>query len=155
MLRAGAQAPAAAVDNRLPCEKTPYMPSFSITLPDTLTKFNTSSIPEGKKSVFIIFGPDCSHCRDFIRELYLGIDTLKNYNFYLITPIRNPFALINFDNAFKPSAHKNIKAVGRDLDFFVMDYFGVRNFPAVVLYDEHKMFLRGIRPETALAELHD
>jgi thioredoxin-related protein len=149
------QQPAPVADTRLPCQKTLALPVFKIILTDTSKSFNTADIPTGKKSVFIIFGPECSHCRDFFRRLFVGIDTLKTYDFYLVTPIRNPNAFASFYSEFKIADYKNIKVAGRDLDFFVMDYFGIRKFPSLVLYDEHKNFVRGLDGDAALTELHD
>ena len=144
-----------AIDNRLPCQKNPLIPSFNITLVDSITIFNTSAIKEGKKTAFIVFGPDCSHCRDFFRHLFVGIDTLTNIDFYLVTPIRSYLAFRNFYGDFNLDAHKNIKVAGRDLDFFVMDFFGVKQFPYVILYDEHKKLISGFGPGPALTELHN
>ena len=146
---------APAPDTRAPCQKTPGMPSFNITLVDTTQTFNTSAIAEGKKTVFIIFGPDCSHCRDFFARFFQGIDTFKNINFYLVTPIRNPVSFTNFYNDFHIGSYKNIKAAGRDLNFFAMDFFGIRQFPALVIYDEHKQYVKGMGPEAAYLELQD
>lgn len=148
-----AKAVSDTIDRRHASAQNPDMPSFKITLVDTVTVFNTSSIEPGKKSVFIIFGPDCIHCRDFFRHYLATMDTMQNVNFYLVTPIRNPNALRSFYNEFNIGAYKNIIATGRDLDFFTMDFFGVSQFPSAILYDEHKKFVRGFRPEMLLPEL--
>lgn len=148
-------AQAAPADTRLPCQKNTNLPAFNITLEDTITIFNTSKIKEGKKSVFVIFGPDCSHCKDFFRRLFMNIDTVKNADFYLVTPIRNYSAFTRFYYEFNLNAHENIKAAGRDLDFFAMDFFGVRQFPAVYIYDERKKLVGGVNPENVLEELQN
>ncbi len=145
----------ALVDNRPPCQRNPDLPSFNIMLPDSATFFNTSGIPEGKKTVFIIFGPECSHCRDFFRKFFIGIDSFSNIDFYLVTPIRNLVPLRSFYNEFNLSGYKNIKIVGRDNDFFSMDYFGIRQFPSIILYDEHKKFVKGFDSESAIRELRN
>lgn len=144
-----------APDNRLPCQKNTALPSFKITQLDTNIVFNTSAIKEGKKTAFVIFGPDCSHCRDFFRQLFVGIDTLTNIDFYLVTPIRNYLSFRNFYGDFNLDAHKNIKVAGRDLEFFAMDFFGVKSFPYIILYDEHKKLISGFGAGPALAELHN
>jgi thioredoxin-related protein len=145
----------AAPDNRLPCQKNTALPSFKITQLDTNIVFNTSAIKEGKKTAFVVFGPDCSHCRDFFRQLFVGIDTLTNIDFYLVTPIRSYLAFRNFYGDFNLDAHKNIKAAGRDLEFFAMEFFGVKQFPYIILYDEHKKLVGGFGPGPAMTELHN
>jgi thioredoxin-related protein len=149
-----AQTAPAVPDNRLPCQKNTTIPSFNITLIDSAI-FSTAAIKEGKKTAFVVFGPDCSHCRDFFRQLFVGIDTLTNIDFYLVTPIRSYLAFRNFYGDFNLDAHKNIKAAGRDLDFFAMEFFGVKQFPYIILYDEHKKLIGGFGPGPAMTELHN
>ncbi|MCW3123232.1 MAG: redoxin protein [Flavipsychrobacter sp.] len=143
------------VDNRLPCQKNTDLPSFEITLVDSVSVFNTSAIKAGKKTAIVVFGPECSHCRDFFKQLFVGIDTLTHIDFYLVTPIRNFAPFRSFYYEMGIPLHKNIKAAGRDLNFFAMDFFGVTQFPYIILYDEHKKLVGGFGPGSALGELHN
>jgi thiol-disulfide isomerase/thioredoxin len=139
-----------------PYLKDPAMPDFSIMLMDS-SIVHTKDIPKGKNSLFIIFSPDCHHCQEFIKQIQANIDSLKNKNIlvYLVTPIRNPGPLRNFYSEFHIENYPDIKVVGQDTEFFVMDFFGIRMFPTAILYDRQKKLVKEFGREATVKEICD
>jgi thioredoxin-related protein len=137
-----------------PYLKDRAMPDFKIMRMDS-SFFNTKDIPKGKNSLFIIFSPDCHHCQEFIKALLAGIDSLKSKNIelYLVSPIRNPGPLRNFYSEFHIENYPDVKVVGQDTEFFVMDFFGVRMFPTAVMYDRQKKLVQEFGRETTLKDI--
>ena len=50
--------------------------------------------------------------------------------------------------------YKNIKAIGRDYEFFVFSNYGTKFLPDVVLYDEHKNLIKLIEGEFNATDLY-
>ncbi len=119
----------------------PGLPAFNIRLLDSFTVFNTYNIPKGRPSLLVLFEPDCKHCQDVTRELLKNMDSLSNIDFYWVTPAPSMSRLREFNNEYKLAGYKNIKVVGRDYEFFYIDYFGVNSYPDFALYDEQKKFV--------------
>ena len=143
-----------------PEQKAPYLtakeyPSFKILETDSVTVFNTSGVPKGRKSALVFFDPNCSHCIAFFQKLLPAMDSFKNVDFYLMTVMHDMSKVRKFceDNDIKK--YKNIKVVGRDMDFAFIPYFGLRNFPGIALYDKHKKVIHFFEGEgTKTGELH-
>ena len=126
-----------------PYQKNPTIPEFRMMLMDSVTFINSKSIAKGQNTLFVIFSPDCKHCKAFTKELLENIDLLKSKNvqIYLVTPIRNLGALRSYYSEYNFQNYPIIKAVAQDTEFFVMDFFAIRSFPSAILYDEQKKLI--------------
>ena len=122
--------------------KDTEMPDFRILETDSTTYFNTSSIPKGKKSVLIFFDPGCSHCISFLDKLFPAMDSFKKVNFYMMSVIKDISKLQKFKEDFHISNYKNIKVVGKDVDFFFITHYGIQRFPGAAIYDQHKKIMK-------------
>ena len=125
----------------LPYKLYPELPAFNIRLMDSFNVFNTFNIPMGRPTVLVLFGPECKHCHDVAIELLKGMDSLGNIDFYWVTPEQSVTKIRDFNKDLKMDTYKNIKVVGRDYEFFYIDYYGVNSYPDFALYDEKKMFV--------------
>ncbi len=137
-----------------PYMKDPILPSFNILKMDSITVFNTDKIPKGKKTGIMFFDPHCSHCINFTKVLLAGMDSVKDVQFYMITSSHEMTALRDFYKEYNLSKYKNIKVVGRDMDFFFINHYGLNHFPGVVLYDEHKKFIKFFQGEITVKDIY-
>ncbi len=141
--------PAAAVnpaersaDTGKPYLKHPALPAFNILLQDSATIFNTYNIPRGSVTALVLFDPDCKHCKWSTAALMKAMDSVKDVQFYFVTSLRDMGPVRSFYEEYGMGRHKNIKVVGRDIEFFFIEYYGVMRFPDVALYDENKKLIK-------------
>ena len=139
----------------LPYMKYPAMPAFNIRLLDSFTVFNTFNIPKGKPTLLALFDPDCKHCQMVIKELVAGIDSISNIDIYWFTLSAKVGPLQEFYKEYHFADYKNIKVIGRDYEFFFLDYFGVNSYPDFALYDENKKFVHLFQGRVTVKELYE
>jgi thioredoxin-related protein len=142
-----------ANDTLKPYQKYPKLPAFNIMLMDSVTVFNTYNIPEGRKTILLFFSPDCSHCQALFRELTKNMDSLRDVDFYLMSPVHNISMIRNFYSEYHLADFKNIKVAGRDYEYFFITYYGIKSFPDMALYDEHKKLIKLFEGDIPLKEL--
>ena len=143
------------VRDSLPYKKYTDLPAFNLRLMDSTTIFNTFNIPSGKPTALMLFDPNCKHCHDVITELTKGMDSLQHINFYLISFNSDYRALRAYYDEFKMAKYPNIKLIGRDYEFFYMDFYGVNSFPDVALYSSDKQFIHLFEGRATVKELYD
>jgi thioredoxin-related protein len=134
--------------------KYPKLPAFNVLELDSSTIFNTYNIPQGKPIAIVFFDPNCKHCRASTGRLVRGMDSVKNVQFYFVTPIHDLSVSRNFNREFHLGDYKNIKIIGRDYEFFFMTNYGVRSLPDVAIYDAHKKFVKLIEGEFSASEIY-
>ncbi len=139
----------------LPYMKSPELPAFNIRLIDSTTIFNTFNIPKGKPTAIFFFDPGCSHCHDVTEELTRGMDSLKNIQFYFITPNPDFAAMRRFAAEMHLANYPNIVGIGRDYEFFFIDNYNVNSFPDLALYDEHKMIVHLFEGRVTVKDLYE
>lgn len=154
-----AQKPAEGKPQRdsLPYQKYPKLPAFNILLQDSATIVNTYHIPEGKPTVLVFFSPDCDHCQQFTKAMMGKMDSLKNVNIYLFTPMS--LALLKpFAKELNAGSYKNV-TIGKDYQYFFPSFFGTSYVPHVAVYDQKKMFIKmwegKVKIEDLMAQLED
>jgi thioredoxin-related protein len=145
------QSPPAA--EQKPFEKSPALPEFKMILRDSATFFNTADIPKGKPIMLVFFDPDCKHCKDFTKDMVAGMESLKNVRIYMITTAHNMKMLREFYDNNHLGDYPNIMAVGRDVDFFYVPYFGVTRFPDIAIYSKRKKLIKHFQGEQPVSEL--
>ena len=57
------------------------------------------------------------------------------------------------DNHF--ASHPNIKYVGRDYEFFTLDYYGINSLPDLALYDENKKFVHLYEGRATVKDIYE
>lgn len=116
------------------------LPEFNILLPDSLTYFNTASIPEGKPVVLFLFTPQCPYCRSQVSEIIEDMDKLKDIQFYLVTNFPVP-EMRHFYNEYKLAQYPNI-TIGKDTADFAADYFEAPYVPYTAVFGKDKKLKR-------------
>ena len=142
-------------DTLAPYQKYPTLPAFNILMMDSTSIFNTYNIPEGKPVALFFFSPDCRHCQLTTKRLVKGMDSLKDIDFYMITPVHSMTELQNFCELYHLGDYQNIKLIGRDYEFFFGSFYKIRYVPDVALYDSHKKLIKLIQGETHVKDLYD
>jgi hypothetical protein len=138
----------------LPYRLYPNLPAFNIRTMDSFNVFNTFNIPKGRHALLILFSPDCKHCHDVAIELLKGMDSLSNIDFYWVTPEASMTKVRGFYKDLKMDNYKNIKIMGRDYEFFYIDFYGVNSYPDFALYDENKMFVHLFQGRVIVGDLY-
>ena len=120
--------------------KYPDVPPFTITrIPDS-TKFVKADLIPNKAVLIMVFSPDCNHCKHEIKEIIENIDLFKNIQIVMASPL--DFHLIkSFYELYKFADYPNI-TMCRDYSYFLGDFFKVKNFPAIFLYDKKGKFVQ-------------
>jgi len=144
----------AKADTLAPYKKSPTLPAFNILLTDSTTLFNTYNIPDGRVTVLVLFDPDCSHCKAITEMLTKGMDSLKNIDFYFVTPVHSMTAIKGFSELHHLDQYPNVKAVGRDTEFFYGTFYGVKYVPDLAVYDKHKKLLHLFEGTVTVKELY-
>jgi thiol-disulfide isomerase/thioredoxin len=145
---------AITTDTLKPYQKYPVLPAFNVLEMDSSTIFNTFNIPSGKPIALMLFSPDCKHCKRTIKALQAGMDSIQNIQFYLVTASHNMADIKEFYEKHHLADYKNIKLVGRDMEFFYFSYYGAKFVPDIALYDEHKKLVKLIEGETNASEVY-
>ncbi len=143
-----------AKDSIAPYQKYPTVPAFNIRLRDSVTVFNTYNIPAGEPIGIIFFDPDCKHCKHTLKNLFSNMDSVKDVQFYMITPVHDMSKLRGFYEEHHLADFKNIKIVGRDFEFFFFTYYRARSLPDIALYDEHKKLIKIIEGEFTASDIY-
>ncbi|SRR5258708_386219 len=123
-----------------PKVKTGYegklMPSFELLMADSITRFNTASIPSGKPIVLFSFEPWCPYCRAQTEDLVSHIQSMKDINFYMLCDAPFP-DFKNFYDHYELKKYPNMHA-GVDDNLFFAQYFKTNQIPYLAVYDKQK-----------------
>ncbi len=120
-------------------KKYKNLPAFKLLAMDSATVFNTYYIPAGKITVLMMFSPDCDHCHKQIEKILSKMDSLKNVQFYLVTPMSIAMTK-EFAAKLKLSAYKNIH-VYKDYQYFYPMFYSASTVPIFAVYDKKKKFV--------------
>ncbi|MCD6013520.1 MAG: alkyl hydroperoxide reductase/Thiol specific antioxidant/Mal allergen [Flavipsychrobacter sp.] len=144
-----------AKDSIKPYQKNPMLPAFNIMLMDSATIFNTYNIPAGKVTAMVFFDPTCKHCKSSIGGLMQGMDSVKDVQFYFFTLLHDYKEIRNFYEKYKMAEHPNIKAMGRDYEFFFVEHYRVLNLPDVALYDGRKKLIKLLEGDFSATKIYN
>ena len=112
------------------------IPQFSLLLPDSISYFNTKSLPAGKPVVMFLFSPQCPYCKAQVRAITEDINELKDIQFLIFTI--PPFnGMKTFYDEFKLANYKNI-TTGIDTGNFFGNYFKTVQVPYLAIYGKNQ-----------------
>ncbi|HRO45039.1 thioredoxin-like domain-containing protein [Agriterribacter sp.] len=127
------------------------LPQFSILLTDSVTWYTKNDLPRKKKTVIMLFSPDCEHCKHETELIKKNISQFSGTQIVMVTPM--PFAKMQeFYEHFELHKFKNI-TVGRDPKFFFSNYFKVHYLPFFAIYDKNYKLLKTFEGSTKLEDL--
>ena len=133
--------------------KYPDVPPFTLTRVPDSTKFVKADLIKNKAVLLMVFSPDCDHCKHEINELITNIDLFKNIQIVMASPL--DFHLIKtFYELYKIADYPNI-IMCRDYSYFLGDFFKVRSFPAIFLYDKKGKFVQTFDGSVPVKKISD
>lgn len=116
------------------------LPQFSVLLPDSVTWYTKKDLPKNKKTLVMVFSPDCEHCQHETELIKTNIAKFKRTQILMVTPIAfdktkkfyEKYELKNFNNI----------VVGYDPKFFFTGYFKLKMFPFIAIYDKKDTLIK-------------
>ncbi|MCO5237076.1 MAG: redoxin domain-containing protein [Chitinophagaceae bacterium] len=147
-------APVAAQDNK--SDKPPVyaqypLPQFSILLTDSATWYTKKDLPPKKKTIFMVFSPECEHCKHEIELIKKNIRQFSGTQIVMTTTLSFD-KMKDFYNHYELKNYKNI-VVGRDTRYFFPSYFKVHFLPFMAIYDKNFKLLKTFEGTTKWDEL--
>ncbi len=117
-----------------PYQRFPNNVPLKILLTDSTTTYTSDNLPKKKGIIIMLFSPDCEHCKKEIGEITASIDSFKQYHIVMVTPM--PFERMKaFYAEYGLSKYPNI-TMGRDQNFTLPVYYGIRFFPYLAFYNK-------------------
>jgi thioredoxin-related protein len=112
----------------------PTVPPFTLyKLPDS-SKFAKTDLKKKKKTLLIIFSPDCDHCQQETKNLTAAMDKFKKIQIVMASWL--PYnEILKFYGDYNIAAYPNI-TMGWDKSFFLPPFYKLHNLPFMALYDK-------------------
>ena len=111
------------------------VPPFQMTLHDG-RPFKAQNLPPGKHIIIVYFSPECEDCHEFITAMLEHINDFQNSSIAMITymPVDKvkPYVLNN-----KLDKYPNIYTGTEGNSLYVANYYNIRLFPFVALFDKN------------------
>lgn len=121
-------------------QRFPVLPIFNImTVPDGI-KFTKDDLEKKKATIFMLFSPDCEHCKHTTKDLLDHMDLFKKAQIIMVSSL-DFIHIKNFYEEFKISDYPNI-TMGRDATYYLGTFYEVRNFPSIFVYDKKGNFIK-------------
>lgn len=116
------------------------LPQFSVLLTDSTTWYTKDQLPKDKKTIIMLFSPDCEHCKHETESIKKNIGEFKKSHILMVTTL--PFdKMLEFYKKFDLAKYKNI-SVARDTKFFFSNFYKIRYLPFIAIYDKKQKFLK-------------
>lgn len=111
------------------------IPPFTFYKVKSGVPFTNADIPKGKKTVFILFDPSCSHCKNEAAALSKNYDKLKNVNIYFVS-MNDPALQASFLETFAKDlvGKPNIEVLYDKNQDFIQKFHVPQQFPANYVY---------------------
>ena len=130
-------------DPNPPYKRFPTVPPLKLLLIDSSTIFTDKELKKDTPLFFILFSPDCEHCKKETEELIENIDSLKNIQIVMATFM--PFdKMKEFYNTYQLNRFSNI-TVGYDIQRILATYYRISYTPFVALYDKKGNLIEGFQ----------
>jgi thioredoxin-related protein len=118
----------------------PVVPPFNLYKAPDSTKFTKNDLKKKKKTLLIIFSPDCDHCQHETKAITAAIDKFKKIQIIMATYM--PYQqMMQFYADYNIAAYPNI-TMGWDKTFFLPPYFKLKSLPFMALYDKKGNLIR-------------
>lgn len=127
------------------------LPQFSVLLPDSATWFTKKDLPKNKKTLVMVFSPDCEHCQHETELIKKNIEQFKRTQILMVTPMAFT-KMHEFYKKYELDKYKNI-TVGYDPKFFFNNYFKMRMFPFIAVYDKKYSLLKTFEGSAKMDDL--
>jgi peroxiredoxin len=133
---AQASAPAPSID-LVEGEPSSSIPPFKFYKVKSGVAFQNQDITKGRKTIFVLFDPSCSHCRTEANALAKNYNKIKDINLYFVS-MNDPALMASFLETFaKELAGKpNIEVLYDRHQEFIQKFHVPNQFPANYVYSK-------------------
>lgn len=123
------------LENLAQGEPSQQIPMFTFYKVKSGISFTNQDIPKGKKTVFILFDPSCSHCRSEAAALGKNYDKIKNVNIYFVS-MNDPALMASFLETFAKElvGKSNVEVLYDKNQEFIQKIHVPKQFPANYVY---------------------
>lgn len=137
-------------DTPAPYLKDPYIPSFTIQMPDSKW-FSKADLQPGRPNLILYFSPDCGHCQLETEELLSKMKEFNNLQIVMITS--RPFEdMKNFAEHYMIKRFPAI-TIGTDPARLVTSFYDVRFTPFSALYDKKGKLIKVYEKQIDMKEM--
>jgi peroxiredoxin len=112
------------------------LPQFTLNNTDSVTKFTTSAIPNGKPFILFLFRPDCIYCQAETDQFLKNMKDFKPIPIYLITSY-SYYSIRSFIDRYHLSNYPNLVLL-RDSAGQCVQYFNASALPYLAFYTNEK-----------------
>jgi len=121
------------------------LPSLKLLKLDSATSVDIEKDSPSRPLLILYFSPDCEHCQEQTRRILNNLDGLKDVSIYFLSP-SSINELRGFSDSFHINKYPGI-TIGRDYEYNFFNFFKIKGFPAIALYDAQHKLIRLFREE--------
>ena len=126
-----------------PYKRFPTVPPLKLLLMDSSTIFTDKELKKNTPLFFILFSPDCEHCKKETEEIIDNIDSLQNIQIVMATFM--PFGKMKeFYISYQLNRFSNI-TVGYDIQHILATYYRISYTPFLAFYDKKGNLIEGVQ----------
>ena len=128
----------AQADTTAPYLRTKQIPSFKLLNVDSVL-FTESVLVKDKHTLFMLFNPECGHCKEQLELLLTIPEITKNTQVILATgePLHK---IKTFREKYELDKYPFI-FIGKDFKYFFGGYFQPRTIPVLAFYNKEQKFV--------------
>jgi len=140
-----------ATDKRPEFVKDPTIPNFTIYKAPDSTVFTNHDLKKNKRTLLMIFSPECGHCQNETKELETYIGHFKNVQILMVTWL--PYSeMMAFYHNFNIASYPEI-TMGWDKKDFFLPYYHVQMYPDLVVYNKQGKYVNSFSGVIKLEEV--
>jgi hypothetical protein len=125
-------------DTTAPYFKTKLIPLFKLLNVDSVL-FTESVLVKDKHTLFMLFNPDCGHCKEQL-ELLLTIPEITQNTQVILATGEPLHKLKTFKEKYELDKYPFI-FIGKDYKYFFGGYFQPRTIPVLAFYNKEQKFV--------------
>jgi thiol-disulfide isomerase/thioredoxin len=134
-----------------PYKKFPTLPPAKLLLTDSITYFTKDDIKTKNPVLYMLFNPDCEHCKKKAEEFNAYREKLKNV--FIVMSTTAPFEqMLDFYIKYNLQDFPNI-VVGRDYQYFLPTFYQIRSMPFLAFYNKKKELISVIEGAPPLEKM--
>ncbi len=125
-------------DTTAPYLKTKLLPDFTVLSLDSVP-FTQTVLAQGKKSLIMLFNPDCEHCKHQV-QLLLTIPELTQNTNIILSSTETLQKIKTFYDRFHLEKYPLIR-IGKDYKYFFGGYFQPKTIPVLAFYNKQNQLV--------------
>ncbi|MEI7733882.1 MAG: hypothetical protein WCI49_00390 [Ferruginibacter sp.] len=125
-------------DTTAPYLKTKLLPNFTVLSLDSIP-FTQTELSPGKKSLIMLFNPDCEHCQHQM-QLLLTIPELTQNTNVILSSTETLQKIKTFYDKFHLEKYPLIR-IGKDYKYFFGGFFQPRTIPVLAFYNKQNQLV--------------